>query len=72
VPVHEALLAESCLLEICQGPIRGGSGMTDNSEGTVVIRWDEKCRSPNGMLYAPQVSTRSEAQEIKETGYEED
>jgi hypothetical protein len=34
--VHEALLAELCLSEICQGPIRDGGRRTDNSEVTVV------------------------------------
>jgi hypothetical protein len=32
-------------------------------------RWDEKAGS-DGMLYAPKLSTCSEAQEIKETGNE--
>jgi hypothetical protein len=34
--VHEALLAELCLSEICLGPIRDGGRRTDNSEVTVV------------------------------------
>ena len=33
--MHEAPLAELCLSEICQGPIRDGR-RTDNSEVTVV------------------------------------
>jgi len=39
---------------------------------TAVNRWDEKGRSPDGMLYAPKLSTRLKAQQIKETGNEED
>ena len=35
MPAHEALRAELCLLEICQGPIREGGRMTHNSEVTV-------------------------------------
>lgn len=33
--MHEALLAELCLSEVCQGPIRDGGRRTDNSEVTV-------------------------------------
>ncbi len=34
--MHEALLAELRLSEVCQGPMRDGGRRTDNSEVTVV------------------------------------